>query len=59
MIHDRLRAWTRVVNEREPSPSAAIVDSQSVETATMVNQAVGYDAAQQVKGRKRHLTVDT
>jgi putative transposase len=58
-IHDRLRAWTRVSNERELSPSEAIVDSQSVETATMVSQAVGYDGAKQIKGRKRHLTVDT
>lgn len=30
-----------------------------VETATMVHQDVGYDAAKHVKGRKRHLTVDT
>lgn len=30
MIHDRLRAWTRVVNEREPSPSEAIVDRPRV-----------------------------
>lgn len=59
MIHDRLHAWTRVANDREPRPSEAIVDSQSVETATMVSQAVGYDAAKQIKGRKRHLTVDT
>lgn len=58
-IHDRLRLWTRVDNEREPSPSEVIVDSQSVETATMVSQAVGYDAAKKIKGRKRHLTVDT
>lgn len=58
-IHDRLRAWTRVDRERHPSPSEAIVDSQSVKSAAMVSQAVGYDAAKQVKGRKRHLTVDT
>jgi putative transposase len=46
-------------HERLPSPSEAIVDSQSVETATMIHQAVGYDAAKKIKGRKRHLTVDT
>lgn len=33
-IHARLRLWTRVDHERLPSPSEAIVDSQSVETAT-------------------------
>lgn len=58
-IHDRLREWTRVANDREPSPSEAIVDSQSVKSAAMVSQAVGYDAGKQVKGRKRFLTVDT
>lgn len=58
-IHDQLRAWVRVDNERQTSPSEAIVDSQSVKTAAGVSQAVGYDAAKQIKGRKRHLTVDT
>lgn len=58
-IHDRLYSWTRVNNDRQPSPSEAIVDSQSVETASMVNQEVGYDGAKHVKGRKRHMTVDT
>ena len=46
-------------SDREPRPSEVIVDSQSVETATMVSQAVGYDGAKQIKGRKRYLTVDT
>ena len=58
-IHDRLRAWTRVNHERHPSPSEVIVDSQSVETATMISQAVGFDGAKQIKGRKRHMSVDT
>lgn len=52
-------AWVRLDNEREISPSEAIVDSQSVKTAALVSEAVGYDAAKQIKGRKRHLTVDT
>lgn len=58
-IHDHLRAWTRTDHERLSSPSEAIVDSQSVETATMIHQAVGYDAAKKIKGRKRHMSVDT
>jgi putative transposase len=58
-MHDRLRVWTRVDNDREPSSSEAIVDSQSVKSAAMVSLAVGYDGAKQIKGRKRHLTVDT
>ena len=41
------------------SPSEAVVDSQSVKTAASVSEAVGYDAAKLIKGRKRHLMVDT
>ncbi len=59
MLHDRLRAWVRVACDRAASPSEAIVDSQSVKSAAMVNQAVGYDASKQIKGRLRFLTVDT
>ena len=56
--YDKLYQWVRVMAEREPSPSEAAVDSQSVETATMISQEVGYDAGKQVHGRKRHLSVD-
>ncbi|MCB9420941.1 MAG: IS5 family transposase [Ardenticatenaceae bacterium] len=43
---------------REPTPSAAIVDAQSVKT-TLVKGARGFDAGKRVKGRKRHIVVDT
>ncbi len=46
-IHDRLREWTRIDIERHPSPSEAIIDSQSVKSAAMVSQSVGYDAGKQ------------
>ncbi|MGF2037280.1 MAG: transposase [Nostoc sp. CmiVER01] len=49
----------RVASDREPSPSEAIIDSQSVKSAALVSQAVGYDAGKKIKGRKRFLTVDT
>ncbi|MBW4443533.1 MAG: IS5 family transposase [Plectolyngbya sp. WJT66-NPBG17] len=59
VLHNRLRVWVRVASERSASPSEAIADSQSVKSAAMVNQAVGYDAVKVIKGRKRFLTVDT
>ncbi|MEO1634053.1 MAG: IS5 family transposase [Cyanobacteria bacterium J06631_9] len=58
-IHDRLRCWVRAEAGRQGSPSEAILDSQSVSTATMVNKSVGYDGAKKRKGRKRHTVVDT
>ncbi|AUB34214.1 Transposase (plasmid) [Nostoc flagelliforme CCNUN1] len=58
-IHDTLRQWTRIEQERHSSPSEAIIDSQSVKTAAMVHKAVGYDAGKKIKGRKRFMTVDT
>ena len=59
VINHKLQQWVRVTEDREPNPSAAIVDSQSVENGTMVSQAVGFDSGKLVKGRKRHFLVDT
>jgi putative transposase len=44
---------------RHPDPSAAIMDSQSVKTVEESASICGYDAHKCVKGRKRHLLVDT
>ncbi|GAB1540449.1 hypothetical protein NUACC21_31180 [Scytonema sp. NUACC21] len=58
-IHDNMRDWVRMEQEHHPSPSEAIIDSQSVKSAAMVSQSVGFDAGKKIKGRKRFMTVDT
>jgi putative transposase len=57
-LHDALRRHVRVESGRDPEPSAGVLDSQSVKT-TQVGGVCGYDAGKKVKGRKRHLLVDT
>lgn len=58
-IHDKLRAKVRQQAGRKPTPTAAILDSQSVKTTEVGGGARGYDAGKHVNGRKRHLLVDT
>jgi len=57
-LNQSLRKLARVKSGKEENPSAAIIDSQSVKTDEQA-ESTGYDAGKKVKGRKRHILVDT
>lgn len=58
VMHDRLRQQWRDRIGKAPEPTAAIVDAQSTRS-TAQGGNTGFDAGKKVKGRKRHLVVDT
>ncbi len=58
-INRAIRERLRVRLNRDPRPSAGIVDSRSIKTTGVGGEERGYDGGKKIDGRKRHLLVDT
>ncbi len=56
-IHDLALMLDRLLTERAAMPTAGVIDSQSVKAPAAIQR--GYDANKKIKGRKRHIAVDT
>src|SRR5215207_156889 len=59
LLYVALRSAERKRVGKNPDASAAIMDSQSVKTTEEGALSNGHDAHKNIKGRKRHLLVDT
>ncbi len=57
--HDILVEKIRIRIGKKPTPSVGIVDSQSVKACNLCEGDIGFDGGKKIKGRKRHIVVDT
>lgn len=59
-FHDRLRGRVREAAGRDPEPTAAVIDSQSVKADVVVGAGSrGFGGGKKINGRRRHLICDT
>jgi putative transposase len=58
-VNTALRRDLRVQMGRDPEPSAASIDSQSIRSSSVRGDARGIDGGKKIRGRKRHLFVDS
>jgi transposase len=54
-----LRAVLRMAGDREPEPSAGVLDSRTLRSSPESGERAGYDGAKRKRGSKVHLAVDT
>ena len=58
-LHDFLVEKVRINKGKKECPSVGIIDSQSVKATNMCEGNIGYDGGKKIKGKKRHIVVDT
>lgn len=58
-LHDFLVEKVRIKKGKNACPSVGIIDSQSVKATNMCEGNIGYDGGKKIKGKKRHIVVDT
>jgi len=58
LVHQAIHQDARRAAGKEPEPTGVIIDSQSVRTTELAERR-GFDGHKHIKGRKRHIVVDT